>query len=109
MYSATRASVGPALSMLQMVNARSISSCRLTRLAASSANDIVFTPSSDVAPSYIPPSQGSEERVMLFNRPGRLSMMENTDAFGYASSHRGSFAKQYLFIESLYHAAFDQD
>ena len=36
-------------------------------------------------------------------------MMENTDAFGYASSHRGSFAKQYLFIESLYHAAFDQD
>src|SRR5215470_7477651 len=41
MYSATRASVGPALSMLQMVNARSISSCRLMRLTESSASDMI--------------------------------------------------------------------
>src|SRR5215813_2270815 len=48
-------------------------------------------------------------RPQLFNRPSRLSMMGNTSAFGYASSHRGSLAKQCLLIEHLYYAALHQN
>src|SRR5712692_9199965 len=146
MYSATRASVGPALSMLQMVSARSMSSCRSTRLAASSASDILcsFIPR---APSYISPVAGKRREgkcakdvhkstilnfvpfvllsccflfgvgsaavvrgasaACLFIRPGGLSVVENTSAFGNSLGRRRGLAEQGFLIESLYHTALD--